>query len=77
MFVGILLPEDLDSKDEEDFYSILKHHTEIRIQELSPQMSREEREHLSRKIGDFLMRGCFLTFVGLFSLGNIWDVQFE
>uniref|UniRef100_A0A158Q6U4 Inheritance of peroxisomes protein 1 n=1 Tax=Elaeophora elaphi TaxID=1147741 RepID=A0A158Q6U4_9BILA len=57
MFVGILLPEDLDNKDKEDFYSILKHHTEIRTQELSLQMSKEEREHLSRKIGDFLMRG--------------------
>ncbi|VBB29595.1 unnamed protein product [Acanthocheilonema viteae] len=57
MFVGILLPENLDKKDEEDFYSILKHHTEIRTQELSHQMSKEEKEHLSQKIGDFLMRG--------------------
>ncbi|VDK89059.1 unnamed protein product [Litomosoides sigmodontis] len=57
MFVGILLPKNLDSKDEEDFCSILKQYTEIRTQELSLQMSKEEREHLSRKIGDFLMRG--------------------
>ncbi|VDK63909.1 unnamed protein product [Onchocerca ochengi] len=51
MFVGILLPTNLDAKDEEDFYSILKHYTEIRTQELSRQMSKEEREHLS---GDYL-----------------------
>lgn len=57
MFVGILLPENLNDKDEEDFYSILKYHTEIRTQELSCQMSKEEKEHFSRKIGDFLMRG--------------------
>ncbi|CAG9539180.1 unnamed protein product [Cercopithifilaria johnstoni] len=57
MFVGILLPENLDSKDEEDFYSILKNHTEIRNQELSRQMSKEEREHLSQKISDFLITG--------------------
>uniref|UniRef100_A0A915PXY2 Inheritance of peroxisomes protein 1 n=1 Tax=Setaria digitata TaxID=48799 RepID=A0A915PXY2_9BILA len=57
MFVGILLPRNLDSKDEEDFYSILKNYAEIRTQELSRQMSKEEREHLSQKIGDFLTKG--------------------
>ncbi|EFO21573.2 hypothetical protein LOAG_06914 [Loa loa] len=57
MFVGILLPKNLNTKDEDDFYSILKHYTEVRTQELARQMSKEEREHLSQKIGDFLMRG--------------------
>ncbi|VDK71216.1 unnamed protein product, partial [Gongylonema pulchrum] len=52
MFVGILLPKDLDKKDEEDFYAILKQYTEVRTQELSRSMSKAEREHLSQKIGD-------------------------
>lgn len=66
MFVGILLPKNLDPKDEEDFYSILKRYTEIRTQELSRQMSKEEREHLSQKIGDFLMRSDFFLIFWIF-----------
>ncbi|VDO22643.1 unnamed protein product [Brugia timori] len=57
MFVGIMLPKNFDLKDKEDFHSILRHYTEIRTQELSLQMSKEERQHLSQKIGDFLIRG--------------------
>lgn len=57
MFVGIFLPKNLDKKDEDDFYAILKQYTEMRTQELSRSMSREEREHLSQKIGDFLLKG--------------------
>ncbi|VDN05319.1 unnamed protein product [Thelazia callipaeda] len=57
MFVGILLPKTLDQKEEDNFFSILKQHTELRTLELSRQMSQEEREHLSQKIGDFLVRG--------------------
>lgn len=62
MFVGILLPKNLDKKDEDDFYAILKQYTEMRTQELSRSMSREEREHLSQKIGDFLLKGIFFKF---------------
>ncbi|MCP9260002.1 Spartin [Dirofilaria immitis] len=39
MFVGILLPKGLDTKDKKDFYSILKYYTNVRTQELSRQMS--------------------------------------
>lgn len=56
MFVGILLPKDLDEKDEEDFFNILKKYTEVRMHDLSQSMSKEENERLSHKIGDYLVR---------------------
>uniref|UniRef100_A0A914SA29 Senescence domain-containing protein n=1 Tax=Parascaris equorum TaxID=6256 RepID=A0A914SA29_PAREQ len=57
MFVGIILPSDLDKQVEEDFYNFLKQLTEVRIQETTRSLSNEEKRRLSEKIAELLIKG--------------------
>lgn len=57
MFVGIILPSDLDKQMEEDFYNFLKQFTEVRTQETTRSLSYEEKRRLSEKIAELLIKG--------------------
>lgn len=62
MFVGIILPSDLDKQMEEDFYNFLKQFTEVRTQETTRSLSYEEKRRLSEKIAELLIKGFSLEF---------------
>ncbi|VDN51271.1 unnamed protein product [Dracunculus medinensis] len=57
MFVGILLPSDLDKQCEDNFMKILKTYTEFRFKEISPCLSDEEKLRTSQKIAQLLIKG--------------------
>lgn len=57
MFVGILLPPDLEKQLEADFLNMVKQYSELRTTEVSRSLSQEERKRLSEKIADFIIKG--------------------
>jgi len=56
MFVGVLLPNDIDKQLLDKFEQILKQYTDMRDQEIYRQLSTEEQKLLSHKIAAFLVK---------------------
>lgn len=60
MFVGLLLPSNLGSEVEANFVKILECFAEVRDQEISKELSKEEKKRLSEKIAGLLVQGNFI-----------------
>lgn len=65
MFVGIILPRDLDERLEREFVDVLKHYAIVKDSEIVEKMSSEEKKRTSEKISDFLIQSNFLKFVNI------------
>uniref|UniRef100_A0A0N5AJA2 Senescence domain-containing protein n=1 Tax=Syphacia muris TaxID=451379 RepID=A0A0N5AJA2_9BILA len=57
LYVGILLPSDLDGAVEEGFIKVLKEYAVFREVEVAKELTKEERKRMSEKIADWLIRG--------------------
>ncbi|VDM42880.1 unnamed protein product [Toxocara canis] len=65
MFVGIMLPSDLDEQMKEDFFNYLKQFTEMRVEDITRSLSHEERKRLSDKIAALLIHGSEMVAWGV------------
>uniref|UniRef100_A0A914XFV3 Inheritance of peroxisomes protein 1 n=1 Tax=Plectus sambesii TaxID=2011161 RepID=A0A914XFV3_9BILA len=57
LYVGVLLPQDLDKDTVNGFRNILKELTELREQTVTRELSREEQTALGEKIASFIIKG--------------------
>lgn len=57
LYVGVLLPQDLDKDTVNGFRDILKELTELREQTVTRELSHEEQNRLGQKIAGFLIKG--------------------
>lgn len=62
IFVGLLLPQDLDQQHVDKFHEILNDLTQLRDQEITKELSVDERKSLSSKIASFLVKGKLSIF---------------
>lgn len=57
MFVGIILPRDIDKRLEDEFLVVLRDYAQVEASTLVRDMTPEERLRTSEKIALFLIRG--------------------
>ena len=66
LYVGIILPQDIDPKLKEDFEQVLEQYATVKKSTAVAEMSSEQRQRTSERIGAFLATSKWRRrFVGL------------
>lgn len=63
MFVGIILPRDLEERLEKEFLHVLNQFAVVKFSEIVDKMSAEQRKRTSERMADFLIKSFFYFFI--------------